>query len=150
MNIRDVELANGDTALFSFNLLNSYSMVPTIQEIESTVIRKTNKYVYFNNGTHVTHSDFHKMKTEMRTKISVAIAKDIEGSQLAIVEFQREINIMQHQLDMLSAHRDSMLSELDWLKEMVHKTELDFGQWIHLANMLHKFEDIKFDNPHLN
>ena len=38
----------------------------TIEKLESTVIRKTNRFVYFSDGTHMSYADFHTYKQDLR------------------------------------------------------------------------------------
>jgi hypothetical protein len=110
-------------------------MVRTIQEIESTVIRKTNKYVYFNNGTHMTYSDFHKLKMDIRREYAAVIADDIKDSQLAVVEYQTDINQLRDILDELNREYVLLQTHINWLKELASQSEKP---------------NFNLDNPQLN
>lgn len=57
----------------------------TPQEIEKMVIKKTNKYVYFSDNTHMSHSDFHHYKQSIRNEYAIIHQKDYAQSVLSTV-----------------------------------------------------------------
>lgn len=52
----------------------------SIAELESMVIKKSNKYVYFSDGTHMSHSSFHNLKQNNRNQFAILHQKEFENS----------------------------------------------------------------------
>jgi CRISPR/Cas system-associated protein Cas7 (RAMP superfamily) len=52
-----------------------------IEEYHANIKYKSNKYIYFNDDTHMSHSDFHKMCNEMKYENNEIIRTHIDGSQ---------------------------------------------------------------------
>lgn len=52
----------------------------TIEKLKSTVIIKTNRFVYFSDGTHMNYSDFHKYKQDLRKELQLVVATELKDS----------------------------------------------------------------------
>jgi hypothetical protein len=59
-------------------------------DIEKNVVKKTNKYVYFSDGTHMSHSDFHRYKQNIRNKLAIVHASEYKESIEVIVQLAKE------------------------------------------------------------
>lgn len=88
----------------------------TTQEIESMVIRKTNKYVYFNNGTHMTYKDFHLYKEGLRKDMQLVIAADIKNSTKMIFQSLKEKEKLEELLEELYNKNTNLSMQIDSLE----------------------------------
>lgn len=52
----------------------------TIKEMENSIIKKTNKYVYFSDNTHMSFSDFHILKNDIRKECSTSLNDELKDS----------------------------------------------------------------------
>jgi hypothetical protein len=91
--------------------------------IESNVLKKTNKYVYLSNGTHMTHSDHHRYKQEIRNELAIIHAKEYKESVEVLVQSLKEkqrledlINKIQEDNYVLEyqVHQERQANEADW------------------------------------
>lgn len=51
-----------------------------IENIEKDVIKKSNKYVYLADGTHMSHSDFHQYKQDIRKEYALVHNQEFKDS----------------------------------------------------------------------
>jgi hypothetical protein len=58
--------------------------------MEKNVLKKTNKYVYLSNGTHMSHSDYHRYKQDIRNELSIIHAKEYKESVEVLVQSLKE------------------------------------------------------------
>ena len=54
--------------------------------IENNVVKKTNKYVYFSDGTHMSHSEHHRYKQNIRNTVAIEHQKQFGNSVLLPLE----------------------------------------------------------------
>lgn len=71
----------------------------TIQELENSILRKTNKYVYFNDGTHMSHGEFHLLKNDLRQQYQQVLHSELENSQRLRVVLQTELKKLQDEIE---------------------------------------------------
>jgi len=81
--------------------------------LESNVLKKTNKYVYFNDGTHITRIDFNHLK----------IMEQVEIDKLALV-----------------SHKDQMIYEQSLLSHIKNKSEWEENKKI-INNTPYNYEE---------
>lgn len=103
--------------------------------IESNVVKKTNKYVYLSNGTHMSHSDYHRYKQDIRNELAIVHQKDYADSVHVIVQSLKEKKDLedmfeQVQSDIMNVSMDIQLSQhdqkVDWqqsYRDQVVKTD---------------------------
>ena len=60
------------------------------QELEQMVIKKTNKYVYFSNKTHMSHAHFHQYKQSIRNEYAIIHQKEFADSVHVIIQSLKE------------------------------------------------------------
>ena len=88
-----------------------------IEKLESTVIRKTNRFVYFSDGTHMSYSDFHKYKQDLRKELQLITATELKDSIQMVVTSLEETKQLEEILYELQNKRDSIHYEIDSIKE---------------------------------
>lgn len=101
------------------------------QELEQMVVKKTNKYVYFSNKTHMSHSDFHRYKQSLRDEYAIIHHKEYADSVRVITQSLQEKEKLESMLetieeDILHLHYKIGRKEHDWEKsfrEQVTETE---------------------------
>lgn len=59
-------------------------------DIEKNVVKKTNKYVYFSDGTHMSHSDFHRYKQDIKNELAIVHASEYKNSIKVMVQSAKE------------------------------------------------------------
>ena len=67
--------------------------------IEANVLKKTNKYVYLSNGTHMSHSDFHRYKQDIRNELAIVHAKQYKDSIETLVQSLAEKKKLEHLIE---------------------------------------------------
>lgn len=77
-----------------------------ISTLEADVVKKTNRYVYFSDGTHMTYSDFHQLKNDIRNEYArvhneefVNSVKTILLTKESIKELNNEIKSLKDKLE---------------------------------------------------
>lgn len=88
-----------------------------IEKLESTVIRKTNRFVYFSDGTHMSYSDFHKYKQDLRKELQLITATELKDSIQMVVTSLEETKQLEEILYELQNKRDNIHYEIDSIKE---------------------------------
>ena len=66
-----------------------------------SIIKRTNKYVYLDDGTHMFSSDYHQLKQGLTNKMALIHAKEFKDSQQTIVvlkeNLKKEIKNLENQ-----------------------------------------------------
>lgn len=88
-----------------------------IQKLESMVIRKTNRFVYFSDGTHMSYSDFHRYKQDLRKELQLITAKEHKDSIEMVVTSLKEQQRLEEMLYTLQNNRDNLAYEIDSLED---------------------------------
>ena len=60
-----------------------------------SIIKRTNKYVYLDDGTHMFSSDYHQLKQGLTNKMALIHAKEFKDSQQTIVILIKNLNRLQ-------------------------------------------------------
>jgi len=88
-----------------------------IEKLESTVIRKTNRFVYFSDGTHMSYSDFHKYKQDLRKELQLITVTELKDSIQMIVISLEEKQRLEKLLEELENTKAEIRYEIDSIKE---------------------------------
>lgn len=88
-----------------------------IEKLESTVIRKTNRFVYFSDGTHMSYSDFHSYKQDLRKELQLVTATELKNSIQMVVVSLEEQQRLEKLLEELENTKAEILYEIDSIKE---------------------------------
>lgn len=88
-----------------------------IEKLESTVIRKTNRFVYFSDGTHMSYSDFHSYKQDLRKELQLVTATELKDSIQMVVVSLEEQQRLEKLLEELENTKAEILYEIDSIKE---------------------------------
>ena len=88
-----------------------------IEKLESMVIRKTNKFVYFSDGTHMSYSDFHKYKQDLRKELQLITATELKDSIQMVVISLEEKQRLEELLEELENTKAEIRYEIDSIKE---------------------------------
>lgn len=89
----------------------------TIEKLESTVIRKTNRFVYFSDGTHMSYADFHTYKQDLRKELQLITATDLKDSIEMVVTSLKEKQQLEELLYELQNANDELHYKIDSVKE---------------------------------
>lgn len=84
-----------------------------IENIEKNVVKKTNKYVYLNDGTHMSHSDFHRYKQNIRNEYGIMHAKEFKDSIEVIVVSAKEKELLEETLAELEEQKFYLQHAID-------------------------------------
>jgi hypothetical protein len=88
-----------------------------VQKLESMVIRKTNRFVYFSDGTHMSYSDFHRYKQDLRKELQLITATELKDSIEMVVTSLKEQQRLEEMLYTLQNNRDNLAYEIDSLED---------------------------------
>ena len=88
-----------------------------IEKLESTVIRKTNRFVYFSDGTHMSYSDFHSYKQDLRKELQLITATELKDSIQMVVVSLEEQQRLEKLLEELENTKAEIRYEIDSIKE---------------------------------
>ena len=88
-----------------------------IEKLESTVIRKTNRFVYFSDGTHMSYSDFHSYKQDLRKELQLITATELKDSIQMVVISLEEKQRLEELLEELENTKAEIRYEIDSVKE---------------------------------
>lgn len=88
-----------------------------IEKLESTVIRKTNRFVYFSDGTHMSYSDFHSYKQDLRKELQLITATELKNSIQMVVVSLEEQQRLEKLLEELENTKTEIRYEIDSIKE---------------------------------
>ena len=88
-----------------------------IEKLESTVIRKTNRFVYFSDGTHMSYSDFHSYKQDLRKELQLITATELKDSIQMVVISLEEKQRLEKLLEELENTKAEIRYEIDSIKE---------------------------------
>ena len=99
-----------------------------IQKLESMVIRKTNRFVYFSDGTHMSYSDFHRYKQDLRKELQLITATELKDSIEMVVTSLKEQQRLEEMLYTLQNNRASLAYEIDSLEQDDIDWEKSFRQ----------------------
>ena len=88
-----------------------------IEKLESMVIRKTNRFVYFSDGTHMSYSDFHKYKQDLRKELQLITATELKDSIQMVVISLEEKQRLEELLEELENTKAEIRYEIDSIKE---------------------------------
>lgn len=90
--------------------------------MENNVLKKTNKYVYLSNGTHMSHSDFHRYKQDIRNELSIIHAKEYKESVEVLVQSLKEKKTLE---DMIQRVQEQTYV----LEYQIHTMQPDTHDW---------------------
>jgi len=100
-----------------------------ISTLEADVVKKTNSYVYFSDGTHMSHSDFHQLKNDIRNEYAKVHNKEFINSVKTILltkesikELNKEITSLKDKLEDVqeeSYNLESSISYEIWRMEQI-------------------------------
>ena len=88
-----------------------------IKKLESTVIRKTNRFVYFSDGTHMSYSDFHSYKQDLRKELQLITSTELKDSIQMVVISLEEQQRLEKLLEELENTKAEIRYEIDSVKE---------------------------------
>jgi hypothetical protein len=97
-----------------------------IEKLESTVIRKTNRFVYFSDGTHMSYSDFHSYKQDLRKELQLITATELKDSIQMVVISLEEKQRLEELLEELENTKAEIRYEIDSIKENATDWEKHF------------------------
>lgn len=97
-----------------------------MENLEKDVVKKTNKYVYLSNGTHMSHGDFHRYKQNIRNELSLIHAKEYKNSIEMITQSLDERIKLEEVLESLQDATSQLHYEIDSLKP--HDWEKSFRE----------------------
>ena len=97
-----------------------------IEKLESMVIRKTNRFVYFSDGTHMSYSDFHKYKQDLRKELQLITATELKDSIQMVVISLEEQQRLEKLLEELENTKAEIRYEIDSIKENATDWEKHF------------------------
>ena len=97
-----------------------------IEKLESMVIRKTNRFVYFSDGTHMSYSDFHKYKQDLRKELQLITATELKDSIQMVVISLEEKQRLEELLEELENTKAEIRYEIDSIKENATDWEKHF------------------------
>ena len=99
-----------------------------IEKLESMVIRKTNRFVYFSDGTHMNYSDFHKYKQDLRKELQLITATELKDSIQMVVISLEEKQRLEELLEELENTKAEIRYEIDSIKENAIDWEKHFRE----------------------
>lgn len=82
-------------------------------DIEKNVVKKTNKYVYLSNGTHMSHSDFHRYKQGIRNELAIVHQKEYAESIYVVVQSLKEREELKLALEVLEDQKADLKMAID-------------------------------------
>ena len=88
-----------------------------IEKLESMVIRKTNRFVYFSDGTHMSYADFHTYKQDLRKELQLITATELKDSIQMVVISLEEKQRLEELLEELENTKAEIRYEIDSVKE---------------------------------
>jgi hypothetical protein len=88
-----------------------------VQKLESMVIRKTNRFVYFSDGTHMSYANFHSYKQDLRKELQLITATELKDSIEMVVTSLKEQQRLEEMLYTLQNNRANLNYEIDSLKQ---------------------------------
>jgi hypothetical protein len=95
-----------------------------IEKLESMVIRKTNRFVYFSDGTHMSYADFHTYKQDLRKELQLITATELKDSIEMVVTSLKVKQQLQDANDELHYKIDSVKeNNTDWEKHFRKECE---------------------------
>jgi len=100
-----------------------------MKNLEKDVVKKTNKYVYLSNGTHMSHSDFHRYKQDIRNELAIVHAKEFKDSIEVILQSAKEREALEETLYNLEQEIDSLQhaihlnDEHDWEQSFIRERD---------------------------
>jgi len=89
----------------------------SIEKLESMVVKKTNRYVYFSDGTHMSYSDFHRYKQDIRKELQLIHAKEYNNSIQMIAQSLEEKKRLEELLYKLESSNVDLQYEIASLQE---------------------------------
>ena len=88
-----------------------------IEKLESMVIRKTNRFVYFSDGTHMSYADFHTYKQDLRKELQLITATELKDSIQMVVISLEEKQRLEELLEELENTKAEIRYEIDSVKD---------------------------------
>jgi hypothetical protein len=92
----------------------------TVAELESKVVKKTNKYIYFNDGTHTSREDFNELKKNLREKVSISHRDEYKDSMLVYINKLSLLENINNKIKQVNLETDSI--DFEKLYEHSNKT----------------------------
>lgn len=87
-----------------------------IQSYHANIKYKSNKYVYFNDNTHMSHDDFHKLCNKAKDENNKIIRNKVDGSQVLLVMSEEDAYNYYTQID-YTLHMIEQLKTTDQAKQ---------------------------------
>ena len=103
--------------------MENLSLQNPIQKLESMVIRKTNRFVYFSDGTHMSYADFHRYKQDLRKELQLITATELKDSIEMVVTSLKETKRLEEILYELQTKKDNLAYEIDSLEDNINWEE---------------------------
>jgi hypothetical protein len=85
--------------------------------IENNVVKKTNKYVYLSDGTHMSHSNYHRYKQDIRNELSIVHTKEYKNSVEVIVQSLKEKRELEKFLEQVEEDIMNVTLEIQMCKD---------------------------------
>lgn len=120
-----------------------------ISTLEADVVKKTNRYVYFSDGTHMTYSDFHQLKSDIRNEYAKVHKEEFTNSVRTILLTKESIKDLNKEIS-------SLRDKLEDAKETTYELEnsISFEHWqqeqMGLANYQKMYKEEKERYERLN
>ncbi len=88
-----------------------------MENLEKNVLKKTNKYVYLSNGTHMSHSDFHRYKQDIRNKLAIVHNNEYKDSIKVLVSSMKELEMIQDKISDLQQEKFALEYDLQYNRD---------------------------------
>ena len=105
-----------------------------MENLEKEVVKKTNKYVYFSDGTHMSHSDFHHYKQTIRRQFAIQHQEEFANSLiLQFTVIDKTTGKSQPASELLNSKLNQVLKESETDFENYRPTYHDYKRWYEQA-----------------
>jgi hypothetical protein len=88
-----------------------------MENLEKNVLKKTNKYVYLSNGTHMSHSDFHRYKQDIRNELAIVHNNEYKDSIKVFISNLKEIETLNNRIASLKEERIDLENDLQFTRD---------------------------------
>lgn len=90
------------------------------------VLKRTNKYVYLDNGTHMSHSDYHQFKQDITNENAIIHAQEFKNSIQNIVISKKGLREIQQIENQLEEQYYAAQNQIHFLKDNLEQPATDW------------------------
>ncbi len=90
------------------------------------IVKRTNKYVYLDNDTHMTHSDFHQFKQGITNELAIVHAEEFKNSIQKIVVSQKALQEMRRIEEKCEEELFETQNQIQFLKDSLQQPATDW------------------------